>query len=458
VNVPQLTGGLPWLGHAVEFRRDPVALLRRGRERHGEIFSFLLAGKRVNVLTEPHGNEAFFRAPDGQLSAREAYQFTVPMFGRGVAYDVPPELMDEQLGFLMPALREARMQAYAEAIAEETETFTAGWGERGEFDLVRAMNELTVFNACRCLIGLDFRRRLSAQFAHSYHDLESGVNLVAFFKPYWPLPAMRKRDRGRASIVRLISAVLAERRRQGAGDEDFVDTLIQARYSDGRALTDEEIVGLLLTLIFAGQHTSAVMAAWTGILLLQNPQHLERVLHEQKTVLSHEPLTLTNLRRLTILERCLKEAERMYPPLVMLMRTILRDFTFKEYVLPAGELAMVVPAVTHFLPHAFRDPGRYDPDRFGSGRDEDRRTPFSLIGFGGGKHRCIGMGFAYQQIKVMWTVLLRSFDFELARREYLPDYSTFVAGPRQPCAIRYRRKQGGSRALASSGRKEIHCS
>src|SRR5205823_2608902 len=104
------------------------------------------------------------------------------------------------------------------------------------------------------------------------------------------------------SIVRLISAVLAERRRHGAGDEDFVDTLIQARYADGRALTDEEIVGLLLTLIFAGQHTSAVIAAWTGLLLLAHPQQLERVLHEQETALNDEPLTLNSLRRLPTLE------------------------------------------------------------------------------------------------------------------------------------------------------------
>ena len=233
VSIPRLAGGLPLLGHAIEFNRNPVELLRRGRELHGEIFSFPLAGKTVHVLTEPAGNEAFFRAPDDCLSAREAYQFTVPMFGKGVAYDVPPELMDEQLGFVIPALRDARMQTYVQAIDEETEDYCAGWGEQGEFELTSAMNELTVFNTCRCLIGREFRRRLSTEFAHSYHDLEAGVNLVAFFKPGWPLPAMRRRDRGRAAIVRLISSVLEERRRRPAADEDFVDTLMAARYSDG---------------------------------------------------------------------------------------------------------------------------------------------------------------------------------------------------------------------------------
>jgi sterol 14-demethylase len=448
--IPRMPGGLPWLGHALEFRRNPVAFLRRGHETCGPLFSFPLAGKTVHVFTDPRGNETFFRAPDDQLSAKEAYQFTVPMFGKGVAYDVTPELMDEQLGFVMPALRDGRMQTYARAIEEEALAFMAAWGERGQFDLLEAMNELTVFNACHCLIGRDFRRHLSADFARSYHDLEAGVNLVAFFKPYWPLPAMRRRDRGRAQIVRLISSVLAERRRRGPGDEDFVDTLMQARYANGKPLTDDEVAGLLLTLIFAGQHTSAVMAAWTGILLLQHPEHLDRVRKEQETVLTGEPMTLAELRKLVVLERCIKEAERMYPPLVMLMRTILRDLEYQGRVLPAGDLAMVAPAVTHRLPHIFRDPERYDPDRFAPGREEDRRTQFALIGFGGGKHRCIGSGFAYQQIKLIWTVLLRDFELELASGDQQPDYSTFVVGPRRPCMVRYRRRTVSRTTVACS--------
>jgi sterol 14-demethylase len=400
----------------------------------------LLAGKKVHVLTDPSGNEAFFRAPDDLLSAREAYQFTIPMFGKGVAYDVAPELMDEQLGFVMPALRDARMHGYVQAMEEETLAFVESWGQAGKLDLLDALNELTVYNACRCLIGLDFRRRLSGRFARSYRDLEAGVNLVAFFKPHWPLPAMRRRDRGRAQIVPLIASVLDERQRRGPGDEDFVDTLLHARYANGKPLSNDEMIGLLLTLVFAGQHTSAAMAAWTGILLLQNPEHLARVRDEQETVLLDERLSFGSLRKLVLLERCIKEAERLYPPLVMLMRTILRDLEYQQYRLPAGDLAMVSPAVTHRLPHVFADPDRYDPDRFAHGREEDRRTSFGLIGFGGGKHRCIGLGFAYQQIKVIWTTLLRHFEFELSSGAQPPDYSSFVVGPRRPCVVRYRKR------------------
>ena len=59
----------------------------------------------------------------------------------------------------------------------------------------------------------------------------------------------------------------------------------------------------------------------------------------------------------------------------------------------------------------------------------------------GGKHGCIGMMFAYLQIKAIWSMLLRRFELELVQDSPRPDYTTFVVGPRPPCWIRYRRRR-----------------
>ena len=112
--IPRLAGALPLVGHALEFHRNPVGLIQRGRDRHGTVFTFRLFGKTVHVLTGTAGNEAFFKAPDAILSAREAYQFTVPIFGKGVAYDATPDVMDQQPRMVHPALRDEKMQSYAE--------------------------------------------------------------------------------------------------------------------------------------------------------------------------------------------------------------------------------------------------------------------------------------------------------------------------------------------------------
>ena len=421
-------------------------MLARGRARFGDVFSFRLAGSRVTALTGPRAQAAFFQAPDDQLSAREVYRFMIPIFGRGVAYDAVPEVMDEQMGFFFPALREERLQAYARVMQDEVERYCHGWGESGEIDLLAAMNELTVFIAGRCLVGDVFRQSLSREFAELYQDLEGGINLLAFVNPYLPLPSLRRRDRARRRVGELIGRLVRERRAGVGEGEDFLQTLLEARYSDGSALDDEIITGLLLAIVFAGQHTSAVLSTWTGLLLFQHPEHLAPLRAEQAEVFGACPaeMSLPALDRLEMLERCIKEAERMHPPLVVLMRKILRDFAYGDCVVPAGELALVSPAVSHRLPEVFRDADRYDPDRFGPARQEDRVTKYSLIAFGGGRHRCIGSTFAYQQIKVIWSTLLQRFDFTASTARPGPDYSTFVVGPRPPCRVRYRLRAGGT--------------
>ena len=439
---PALSGGLPFLGHVFEFRRDPVALIQRGRDLHGDIFSFLLLGRRVHVLTGPAGNEAFFSAPDNVLSARDAYRFTVPIFGKGLVYDATPEVMDRQFALVHPALRDDKMQNYTRYIAKEVEEYLDRWGEAGTADLLRVMKEITIRTAGRCLIGTEFKGDLSEKFADLLHDLEGGINLIAFLAPNAPIPAMIWRNRARRKVTALIAPLIAARREAQLRTNDFLDILIAARDFDGRPLDEDTITGLLLALWFAGQHTSAVLATWSCLLLLQNPHHLNLLLDEPATVSNNQAITPVAVRRLARLERCIKEAERLHPPLVVLMRTVLQNFQFAEFGIPAGDLALVSAAISHRIPQVFAHPSRYDPDRFAAPREEDRRHPFSLIGFGGGKHRCIGLAFAYLQVKVILSVMLRGYHLELVSQEHRPNYKTFVVGPQQPCLVCYRRRSG----------------
>ena len=239
-------------------------MLSRGWHEQGELFRFRIGPRNFVLFTGPEAHDFYFRAPEDQLNAKDVYQFTVPIFGRGVAYDISPELMAEQLGFLYPALRESAMRRFARIMFEETSRFTDGLGEAGVIDLPHAMNELTVKIASRCLIGQEVRDQVDTGFADAYHDLQNGINTLGFFLPRLPTAAHRTRDRARQKVAELFSRVMTERRRSGVRSDDFMQTLMHARYKDGRALSHDEITGILLTVLFAGQHTSAVLATWTA--------------------------------------------------------------------------------------------------------------------------------------------------------------------------------------------------
>jgi sterol 14-demethylase len=439
---PLLPGAVPVLGHALELRRDPVGLLQRGRDRFGDLFRIQLPGSpHTVVMTGPVAQQHYFRLTDQQVSMREVYRLMTPIFGKGIAYDAEPEVMREQLGFFHETLRDANLRTYVAGFVEEAEQYFGRWGSEGVVDLYEAGNELTIYTSSRALLGADFRRRLSDEFARLYYDMEEGLQLLAFFAPNLPTPAFRRRDRARARLGELIANIVRERRAEGTRSDDFLQALMDARYADGRAVTEDEMTGLLLAIMFAGHHTSGVTFAWTGILLHQFPHVIAPLLAEQRAVLGDRTtVTLDDLRAMTLLEATIKEVLRLYPPIILMMRRLLESFDFGGYHVPQGAMLVSSPAVAHRLPHVFREPDRFDPTRFLPPRAEDRAHPFGFIAFGGGRHRCMGIVFAQLQLRALWSHLLRNFEFELLEGRYEPDYSRMLVGPRKPCRVRFRRR------------------
>ncbi len=436
-----LSGGVPGLGHAVEMRGDPTRVIRRGRAEHGDVFAMRMpAGNYTVVMTGHEAQETFFRLRDEDVSQREVYKLTIPVFGKGIAYDAEPHIMREQLGFFHAALRERRLRTYCDGFIEEAERMFGAWGDRGVADMLEVGNEVTLYTSSRSLLGTQFRNNLSEQFAELYIDLEGGMNLVAFFAPHLPLPAMRRRDRARVKMVELISGIVRARRASGEVCEDVLQTLMESRYKDGRELTEDEITGLILTIMFAGHHTSGVTFSWIALLLASHPQVMRELVAEQREVVGEKTdISLDDLRGMHKLEWTIKEALRLYPPIILVARRALNDIAFRNFHIPAGTMLMASPAVGQRIPEIFKNPHAFDPARFGPGREEDKKFPYGHIAFGAGRHRCMGMVFAQLQLRALWSHLLRNFEFELVDPNLRVDYTNLIAAPMKPCRVRYRR-------------------
>lgn len=446
--VPLLSGGLPVVGHTVEFVRGTIELIARANKELGEIAAFDVAGRRMVAMFGPEAHEAVFRAPDAHLSPMEAYKIMTPVFGKDIVYDASPEKMAEQLKMLLPALQDRRMRTYGEAVVLETEDTTRSWGQSGVVDFVELCRALTSFTSSRCLLGKEFREGMSEEFARVYHDLEGGVTPLAYIDAHLPIPSFKRRDKARVRMVEMISGIVRDRQKNGRTGEDFLQTLMDAKYADGRSLNDDEITGLLLAAIFAGHHTSSVTTAWTLLELLQNPTTLQRAVEEVDRVFGGgRPVSHAALRELTFIECCVKEALRLHPPLFMLVRVAMKDFVHKNWFVPKGTWIIVSPTVSHRLAGVFPDPDAFEPERFLPPRSEDKRD-FAYIAFGGGRHKCLGNAFAILQIKAILALFLGQFEFGLCGDAIVSDFRGLVIGPKEPCRVRYRRRARPSVTMA----------
>jgi sterol 14-demethylase len=419
--------------------RTAVDLLARARAECGDVAAFDVGPKRMVLMTGPDASEAFFRAPDEVLNPSEAYKMMVPVFGKDVVYDAPRDKMAEQLGMLLPCLQDRRMRSYTEVIAKEVSQSIQGFGDKGVLDMYEYTKVLTNFTSSACLLGREFRKDMTEEFARVYSDLERGITPLAYLNAHLPIPAFRKRDRARLRLVEMISGMIRDRRRSGREGEDFLQILMDARYKSGEPLSDHEVTGLLLAAMFAGHHTSAVTTAWMMLELCRHPDLYRRARSEVFRVYGTDaPITYPSLRELTFVECVVKETLRLHPPLFMLLRVAMKDFEYDGYVMPKGTNLVVSPTVTHRIADFFKDPDRFDPDRFGPGREEDKRR-YAFQAFGGGAHKCLGNAFAILQIKSIFAILLRRFEFSSYGDRLEPDFHGVVLGPKQPCRVSYRR-------------------
>jgi sterol 14-demethylase len=347
--------------------------------------------------------------------------------------------MTEQFGMLLPCLQDRRMRTYAEVIAREVDRSLTTWGHGGVMDMYEYTKVLTNFTSSTCLLGQQFRDEMTDEFARVYSDLERGITPLAYLHAHLPIPAFRKRDRARVRLMAMIGQLIADRRRKNIEGDDFLQILMEASYKSGQKLSEHEITGLLLAAMFAGHHTSAVTAAWMMLELTRRPELYARVRDEVFRVYGTDgKVTYQSLREIPVTEACVKETLRLHPPLFMLLRVALKDWEYDGYSVPKGTYLITSPTVTHRIPQIFRDPDRFDPDRYGPGREEDKR-PFAFQPFGGGSHKCLGNAFALLQIKAIFAILMRRYEFTSQGDPLTPDFHGVVLGPKQPCRVRYRR-------------------
>jgi sterol 14-demethylase len=220
--------------------------------------------------------------------------------------------------------------------------------------------------------------------------------------------------------------------------------LITIRDDEGNLrFSANEITGMFISMMFAGHHTSSGTSSWTLIEMLRHPDVMAAVTAELDDLYADgQEVSFHALRQIPKLENVIKETLRLHPPLIILMRVAKGEFEVAGYPIHAGEMVAASPAISNRIAEDFPDPDAFVPDRYDKPRQEDLINRWTWIPFGAGRHRCVGAAFATMQIKAIFSVLLRDWEFEMAQPadSYRNDHSKMVVQLERPAKVRYRRR------------------
>ncbi|KAM0911076.1 hypothetical protein ACQ4PT_013733 [Festuca glaucescens] len=416
----------------------------------GSVFTLSFFGvKKVTFLVGPEVTAHFYQAPESEISIDNLYEFTVPIFGKGVLYDVDLATRSKQIRFCTDAIKPMKLKNHVDSLVQEVQDYFSKWGQEGIVDLKHEIGNMLMLIAGRCLLGVDIRGTMLGEVSTLLHDIDhNGLHLFSFFFPYLPIPSHKQRDKARTKLGEMFGNIVRSRKNSSHIGVDVLQNFIDSQYKDEYSMSDDEITGLLIALLFGGHHSSSNTATWTGACLLSHEKYLVAAIEEQKEVMGQygERIDYNILLEMRTLHCCIKEALRMHATSSLLIRHAKKEFSVQTregttYEIPEGHTLASSTVVSNNLSYIYKDPHIYDPYRFSEGREEDKvGVKFCYTSFSGGRHACLGEHFAYMQIKVIWSYLLRNFELKLISPFPEDEWEKFIPGPRGKVMVSYKRQ------------------
>jgi cytochrome P450 len=395
--------------------RDPLAFFTNLARTYGDIAYVRTAGEDVFLVNDPRLVRDILVTHQHKFKKGRGLDRAKRLLGQGLLTS-EGAVHVRQRRLMQPAFHRERIAGYGAAMTEYAARARDGWTDGSTIDASQEMMRLTLAIVGKTLFDADVES----------HAREVGLALTAVMESFWmamlpfvdvlerlPIPSLRRSRAARARLDSVIYTMIAERRRSPGDRGDLLSMLLMAQdEEDPHGMTDQQVRDEAMTIFLAGHETTSNALTWMWYLLGQSPD-VEQKLHEEvDRVLGGRLPDVADIPLLPYVERVVTETMRLYPPAWLIGRRALEDYPLETYLLPKGSIVIVSPYLIHRDPRHYRDPDRFDPDRW---TPEFRASlpQFAYFPFGGGARRCIGDSFASMELVLLASTIAQRWRLRL---------------------------------------------
>ncbi|KAK7287125.1 hypothetical protein RIF29_00187 [Crotalaria pallida] len=235
---------------------------------------------------------------------------------------------------------------------------------------------------------------------------------------------IKKLERELQDAVGRIVKKRREAMKNGEGTEDdLLGILLESNNNEHQGnennkavvITDQEVVNECKHIYLAGQETTSTLLVWTMILLGKYPEWQTRAREEVLQVFGDRDPDFDGLSRLKIVTMILNEVLRLYSPAIYFKRDVRKDVKLGTLQLPAGVQVSLPILLIHQDHDLWGDDAKeFRPERFSEGISKAAKGQVPFFAFSYGPRNCIGQNFAMLEAKMIFSLLLRNFSFELS--------------------------------------------
>ncbi|MGO9824783.1 MAG: cytochrome P450, partial [Terriglobales bacterium] len=328
--------------------RNPVRVLSRYNNIFGDTFWIRLGGlKKAMVTIDPaviqhvlKTNAENYQKSEIQVKRMGHFLGKGLLTTHGEAWRTQRRLI--QTGFDRKQL-DALSSIMQDSLAESLRDFDRQI-RLGPVDIYPHLMKITFAMVARSLFGARLKDEDIDLVSHTICTVQEFIvrqTLQPYLNPWFAVSGeLRRHEDMRTRADAILLEYIKKRRHEPPG-HDLLQTLMDARYSDGKGMSDELILSESMQLLVAGHETSSNALSWIFYLLSSRPDCLEKVRREFDSVLGEAPLSHSDVPKFEFTTQVIMEALRLYPPFWMVDRMALSDDRAGDLAIPRGSTVIV---------------------------------------------------------------------------------------------------------------------
>ena len=504
----------PDFDSAFEMGQNPLKFIEKVKSRYGPVAGLRLAGENVILVSKPSVAKQVLIDDEASFTKKGTAFFPSSRLAGDGLLVTDGDVWRSQRRLSNPAFRKAAVETYAKAMNEcIEETIRTRWRTNGERDIYEDFNEVTLQVVCRTLFGEDAVGTKGKEIVDSirvafeyFAKRSSGIEMIL---PEWfPLPSNISFndavDRLDNAVYAIIDKRLAEMEEPcfiacATQEMDLLDRLLSASLDDlvedeedrvlkgamasssnnddedavtntnRKKMSRKQLRDEVMTLIVAGQETSAIVLSWAVAFVAKDESFGERIAKEatearilaskrlkkiplekeqeectiaeeviddddnckepdSETIIAQTELTFESIKDLPFTEAIILETMRLKPPAYIVGRSnSISDVHLDEnnkYDIPRGSTILVSPYLAHRDGQYWSKPNEFDPNRW-LALDPETNQPYARTAlrgmgykntyfpFGAGPRACIGAQFAMLEAIILLACSCEKRRFDL---------------------------------------------
>ncbi|KAF8238323.1 cytochrome P450 [Tricholoma matsutake] len=384
-------------------------------------FSFKVMQHTVTAVRGEEARKAFYN--DKGFSILDGYALLTGGANLNMSLETQESVasFNKVLAFL---LNKQRMSDFIPFLFDHVQSRMDSWGKEGQIDpfnnVYEVVFQLTVgMTTCRELLeNLGDLKRLQSD----YFRLEKSATPAAVLFPWLPGYSQIRRIVALKNLYFSLLKYVKMRRAAPVPSSDAIDLML----TQGK--TDQEIIGVVIGVIFAGVVNTGVSACWILLYMAYNKEWKQKI-YEEVMSLVHKHTNSTSAEPLhkrlaaipvsvwedetPVLEAVLRETLRMAINGTTLRRNVVQDLDIQGEVISRGHFLAYSQADAHMNSEIYSNPTAFDPERFSPDRLEDKNQTHAFLGWGAGRHPCTGMKTAKLEIKVIVALFVAGYEFDI---------------------------------------------